>query len=538
MIEIFHKDLLARIARFNTKSGAVDTPTFIPVVHPTRELIAPRRMFQEFNCQIIITNAYLLSKAECEGKIHDILDFPGSIMTDSGAYQLLTYGDVQITPNQIIQFQEEIETDIAVILDIPTGGNASYSEAEFTVEETLKRAKNLVSQRQKSNILWVGPIQGGTYLNLVEKAARTISQLDFSIYAIGSPTQLMEQYQFNKLAELVLTAKKNLPTNKPVHLFGAGHPMIFPLIVAMGCDMFDSAAYALFARHDRILSPEGTYRLADIQDGFCTCATCSQYTISEMKKLEKKARVQVLAEHNLRICQNEILRIRHAIREGRLWRLIESRLANHPALVDAMHSLKSYQNNFEQFSPVTKKRALYITSPWSLHQPEIHRHKKRMKDYSPPEPKRNTLLLFSAPHNSPYHSAKEFERFRKQYQPLTLDSSEPFDTVFLSPIFGLVPIEVTNLYPLAQNVVPQSDLFEIDSTIIKQLRGYLSMHQQYTQIIGIFEKSRKWQSFTRKCRRMLSALKRDFKLFTTDFSKTSLKSIISKAFLKQNDRRK
>jgi 7-cyano-7-deazaguanine tRNA-ribosyltransferase len=343
----------------------------------------------------------------------------------------------------------------------------------------------------------------------------------------------MEQYQFNKLAELVLTAKKNLPTNNPVHLFGAGHPMIFPLIVAMGCDMFDSAAYALFAQHDRILFPEGTYRLADIQDGFCTCATCSQYTISEMKKLEKKVRVRVLAEHNLRICQNEILRIRHAIREGRLWRLIESRLASHPALVDAMNRLKSYQTIFEQFSPVTKKRAIYITSPWSLYQPEIQRHKERMKDYFPPEPKRDTILLFSAPRNAPYHSAKEFERVRSQYQTLTPESSEPFDTVFLSPIFGLVPTEITNLYPLAQNVVPQTDLFEIDSTIIKQLRGYLSTHQQYTQIIGIFEKSKKWQSFTRKCRRMLTTLKRDFRLFTTDFSKNSLKSIILKSFLKR-----
>ncbi|MFX1318970.1 MAG: tRNA guanosine(15) transglycosylase TgtA [Promethearchaeota archaeon] len=533
MIEIFHKDLLARIARFDTKSGVVHTPTFIPVVHPLKELISPRKMFQEFNCQIIITNAYLLSKAKCEGKVHDILDFPGSIMTDSGAYQLLTYGDVQITPNQIIKFQEEIETDIAVILDIPTGGNATYSEAEFTVEETLKRANNLFSENRKSSILWVGPIQGGIYPNLVEKSARVISQLDFSVYAIGSPTQLMEQYQFNKLVELVLTAKRYLPSNKPVHLFGAGHPLIFPLIVALGCDMFDSAAYALFARHDRILSPEGTYRLADIQDGFCNCATCSRYTVSEMKKLEKNLRVQVLAEHNLRVCQDEILRIKHAIREGRLWRMVESRLASHPALVDAMYTLQSYQPFFEQFSPVTKKRALYITSPWSLYQPEVYRHKKRMENFSPPEPKRNTLLLFSAPQNGPYHSTKEYDRFKSQYQTLIPESSEPFDTVFLSSIFGLVPTEITNIYPLAQNLVPQSDLFEINSTIVEQLGDYLTRQQQYTRIIGIFGKSSKWQSFARKCRRLLSTLGRDFRLFTTDFSKASLKSIISRSFLER-----
>ncbi len=531
MIEIIQKDLLARIARFRTKSGIVDIPTFIPVVHPTRELIPPRMMFQDFDCQIIVTNAYLLSKTESEEKIHDILDFPGTIMTDSGAYQLLIYGDVKITPDQIIRFQERIETDIAVILDVPTGGKATYRDAEFTVEETLRRANASISQRRKSKILWVGPIQGGTYPDLVARSARTISELDFSIYAIGSPTQLMEQYQFDKLVDLVLTAKMNIPVHKPVHLFGAGHPLIFPLIVAMGCDMFDSAAYALFAKHDRILTSEGTFRLAELKDEFCTCPTCSQYTISEMKQLEKKKRIQVLAEHNLRICQNEIKRIKHAIREGRLWRLVESRLSSHPALVDAMQRLQSYQPLFEEASPITKKRAIYITSPWSLYQPEIYRHKKRMEDYSPPEPKRNVLLLFSASRNGPYHSAKEYTRFKNEYKKISPESFQSFDTIFVSPIFGLVPLELTNYYPLAQNVVPQTDLANLDYSIIAQLKSYLTENLQYIQIFGLFGQSAFWQSFKRRCKQMLKQFQKKFMLSTTDFSSKSLKTLISKIAL-------
>ena len=527
MIEIIQKDLLARIARFRTKSGIVDTPTFIPVVHPTKELIDPRRMYHEFDCQILITNAYLLSKAQKKGKIHDILDFPGTIMTDSGAYQLLVYGDVSTTPNQIIQFQEEIETDIAVILDIPTGGNATYNEAQFTVEETLRRANASISHRKESKILWVGPIQGGTYPDLVSTSAQKISELDFSIYAIGSPTQLMEQYQFSKLVDLILSAKSNIPSDKPVHLFGAGHPLIFPLIVALGCDMFDSAAYALFAKHDRILSTDGTYRLTEIQDEFCTCPTCSQYTITEMKQLEKSKRVQVLAEHNLRICQNEIKRIKQAIREGRLWRLVESRLSSHPALVDALHTLQSYQSFIEQSSPITKRRALYITSTWSLFQPEVYRHMKRIVNYSSPEPKRNTLLLFSAPTTSPYHSSKEYERFRNQLRKVSPDYFRLFETLFISPVFGLVPLELTNYYPLAQHMVPQTDIFKFEPMIIEQLKSYLSTNPQFTRIFGIFGKSNNWKSFTRSCRQILKQLKKNFILSSTDFSKKSLNTIIT-----------
>jgi len=296
----------------------------------------------------------------------------------------------------------------------------------------------------------------------------------------------------------------------------------------MGCDMFDSAAYALFAKHDRILSPEGTYRLAELQDEFCTCPTCSQYTISEMKQLEKNRRVQVLAEHNLRICQNEIKRIKNAIREGRLWRLVESRLSSHPALVDAMKRIQFYQSLFEKSSPITKKRALYITSSWSLFQPEVYRHKIRMKDYYPPEPRRNTLLLFSASRNGRYGSAKEYARFNNEYQNLAPGIFHSFDTIFVSPIFGLVPLELSDYYPLAQNVIPQSDLLELDSTIIEQLRQYLLEHIQYKQIFGIFGQADNWQCFTRRCRQMLRQLEKKFMLSTTDFSKKSLRAIISK----------
>ncbi|MFX1301446.1 MAG: tRNA guanosine(15) transglycosylase TgtA [Promethearchaeota archaeon] len=528
MIEIIHKDLLARISRFRTKTGIVETPTFIPVVHPTRVLIPPRRMFDDFNCETIITNAYLLSKTEQEGSIHEILDYPGTIMTDSGAYQLLVYGDVNTTPLQIIQFQEKIQSDIAVILDVPTGGNAAYNEAQETVEETIRRARDSINHRTKTNILWVGPIQGGTFIDLVEKCAKEINKLDFSIFAIGSPTQLMEQYQFDKLVDLVLTAKRNIPTNKPVHLFGAGHPLIFPLIVAMGCDMFDSAAYALFAKHDRILSSEGTFKLEEIKDDFCFCPTCSQFTVSEIKQLEKKERIQVLAEHNLRICQQEIIRIKAAIREGRLWRLVESRLSSHPTLVDAMKKFTSYHKLFEKFSPVTKKKAIFITSQWSLSQPEIIRHKTRMTSYTPPIPKRKNLLLISAPQTRPYNSAKTFERFKTQFERASSQSLSIFDILFLSPYFGLVPLELTDVFPLAQNEPPKTNLIKDQNPLVEQISQYVTRNRQYNKFYAIFNSTENWFSFSRRCKRVFKKLEKELNTSHTDFSFKSLKNTITK----------
>ncbi|MDO8056551.1 MAG: tRNA guanosine(15) transglycosylase TgtA [Candidatus Hermodarchaeota archaeon] len=527
MIEILQKDLFARRAKFQTKSSTVETPTFVPVVHPTRELISPRRMYNEFDCKIIITNAYLLSKAGFDGPIHDFLDYPGAIMTDSGAYQLLIYGDVDINPTQVIEYQETIGSDIAVILDVPTGGYATHQEAQRTVSETLQRAKNSISHRKISEILWVGPIQGGTYPELVKKSAKEISKLDFPIVAIGSPTQLMEQYQFDKLVDLIMAAKCNIPSNKPVHLFGAGHPMIFPLIVALGCDLFDSAAYALFAQHDRMLTSDGTIRLRELQEQFCICPTCNKYTITEMKQLPKQERIQVLAEHNLRICQNEIRRIKQAIAEGRLWRLIETRLSSHPALVNAMHSVLKYRQLIENFSPVTKRRAIFITSHWSLSQPEIIRHQQRMKSYTSPPSNRDTLLLFSAPPARPYHTSKEYARFIQQYQIRSPTKDRNFDTLFLSPFFGLVPLELSTFYPLAQNELPQEVVSENQSLLAESVEHYLRRNDQYTRIVGIFALTSYWQKFIQLIEQLSVKIKKPTFLFQIDFSNHSLKHVVS-----------
>ena len=527
MIEIIQKDLLARIARFQTKTATVETPAFVPVVHPVKELISPQRMHDEFDCKIIITNAYLLQKAGLEVSLHDHLGYSGVIMTDSGAYQLLIYGDVDTNPTQIISYQEKIGSDIAVILDVPTGGFATYEEAQDTVTETLRRARDAISHRTNPDTLWVGPIQGGTYPDLVKKSAQEISKLDYHILAIGSPTQLMEQYQYDKLVDLIMAAKCNIPTDKPVHLFGAGHPMIFPLIVALGCDLFDSAAYALFAQQDRLLTHSGTYRLGELREQFCVCPSCSRFTISELKQLPKKERVQVLAEHNLHICQNEILRIKQAIYEGRLWRLVETRLNSHPALVNAMHRMLKYTQSLEKYSPVTKKRALFITSQWSLYQPEILRHQNRMGSYTSPPSSRTTLLLVSAPQTRPYQNSKEFLRFIRQYQAWPSSQKQTFDTIFVSPFFGLVPLELNMIYPLAQNELPQDAFTDEQAQLILQLKQYVKHNEQYTQFIGIFATTQYWQKFSQLCEQLFHEIKKPISLFFTDFSTKSLKQVIS-----------
>ena len=247
--EIKEKDLLGRIGKLKTKSGSVETPLLYPVVNPSIQLVTPRKLKETFGFDAIITNSYILKKRFGDKVIneglHKFLDYDGAIMTDSGAYQILVYGEVEVTQPEIVAYQENISVDIGTMLDIPTGWKITKEQAQTTVAETLRRAKAFFDTKTRDDILWVGPVQGGRHLDLVASSAVEMGKLPFKIHALGSPTEVMENYRYDVLAEMILTAKKGLPIDRPLHLFGAGHPSMFSLAVALGCDLFDSAAYAL-----------------------------------------------------------------------------------------------------------------------------------------------------------------------------------------------------------------------------------------------------------------------------------------------------
>ena len=60
--EVIEHDVGGRIGRLHTRHGIVNTPTLLPVVHPTKNPISPKELASEFNCEIIITSAYLLKQ--------------------------------------------------------------------------------------------------------------------------------------------------------------------------------------------------------------------------------------------------------------------------------------------------------------------------------------------------------------------------------------------------------------------------------------------------------------------------------------------
>lgn len=447
--EVKERDLGGRIGTLRTRRGVLETPTLMPVVNPVKNTIRPAELKDEFGFDLIITNAYIILKhyGKGAGDVHEITGFDGTIMTDSGAYQLLIYGGIDTTPEEIVRFQERIRSDIGVILDVPTGGFATKQEAEQTVKETIRRARESISWREDDTMLWAGPVQGGRYLDLLEFCARAMGELDFHIHPLGSPTQIMEEYDYATLVDMIVTAKRALPPERPLHLFGAGHPMMLSLAVALGCDLFDSAAYALFAKDGRYMTQSGTMRVDELEELPCSCPICAKRDAEDFAEVTKEEREGLLARHNLYVVVEELRSIRESIREGTLWEHVETRCRTHPKLYGGLKRLLDYREYLERNDPLVNRvvRGLFFYDEVSMCRPEVYRYKERIASrYSRPKGK-DILLLVPMPEEKPFTKSKICKSVKDLFK-----DREDVHVCFYGDPFGVVPSELSETFPLSQ----------------------------------------------------------------------------------------
>jgi 7-cyano-7-deazaguanine tRNA-ribosyltransferase len=316
-------------------------------------------------------------------------------------------------------------------------------------------------------------VQGGRHLDLVANSAAEMGKLHFQIHALGSPTEIMESYRFDVLVDMILTAKMNLPIERPLHLFGAGHPVMFSLAVALGCDLFDSAAYALYARGNRYMTENGTWMLSKLDYFPCQCPRCRGSKPKDVLTIKAREREVFLAEHNLHVCQAELNRIKQAIRDGRLWEHMEMRAHAHPALLTALKKLKTYERFIEKNSPTVKRSGLFFFGASDLPRPEVVHYRNRLRDnYSPPETFR-TLLLVPQTRSKPFHKAREFQKIKQVLGQLDPEVFKTVHVCFYDAPFGVVPLELDEVYPLSQHEVALPFDKETTDYVADQVADYV-----------------------------------------------------------------
>ena len=430
--EIGAKDAMGRVGALEVDGRTVSTPALMPVVNP--HLHKPDLS----EADIAITNSYIIytgdSRDEAvEDGVRSVVGdcFDGVVVTDSGSYQMSVYGgdEIDVSNREILEFQREIGTDVATPLDVPTPPDAPREEAEEDAETTAERvreAARLYDGYDDAPAL-NAPVQGSTHDDLRERSASE-AYGNGDVYPVGAVVPLMSDYRFGDLVDVVLAAKRGLGADAPVHLFGAGHPMVFALAVALGCDLFDSAAYALYADEGRYMTPEGTLHVDELDELPCVCQACRGTTPEEIT-------FDALAQHNLNVSFAEMRRVREAVRSGSLLELVEARCRAHPDLLGGLGRLGAHAETVERYDPVSKSSFFYLGNP---RRPEVVRHHERIDRFDVGD----GVLV-------------------------TAGKARGRDCFLLRPPFGPFPPELAETYPLNAEVPDEPD----DAAVGSALRG-------------------------------------------------------------------
>ncbi|MEK7615859.1 MAG: tRNA guanosine(34) transglycosylase Tgt [Patescibacteria group bacterium] len=385
MFEILKKDSKsnARLGVLTTPHGEIHTPAFLPIGTKGAVKALTNEELVGLGAEIILANTYhlmvspgseIIRKA---GGLHKFMNWDRPIFTDSGGYQVFSLGEkissrpplngkgrsegdsevgafnkkiseegvtfqsgidgreFTLTPEHSVKVQQDLGSDITVVLDEFTGEITNYLRVKETVERTTRWAKrSREALRGETSQLQYAVVQGAIFEDLRKQSALELREMDFDGYCIGGVAvggeTSEEQY---KAVEYSLP---HLPEDKPRHLLGVGTPEQIIEAVKRGIDTFDCVIPTREARHGKIylgvkpLNSElrgFTPQTLDISktifkedftalDSTCDCEACTKYTRAYLHHLFKSSEIlamRLLTMHNVRFYLRLMEKIREAV---------------------------------------------------------------------------------------------------------------------------------------------------------------------------------------------------------------------------------
>ncbi len=349
--KLHHVDQNARRGSLLFERGEVRTPAFMPVgTYGTVKAMTPEELV-ELGADIILGNTFHLMLrpgmeviGQAEG-LHNFMHWQKPILTDSGGYQVFSLADsrkitedgahfrspvdgskVFLGPEEAIQIQHALGSDVVMIFDECTPYPATEQEARTSMELSLRWAKRSKEAHADNANALFGIVQGGMYENLRSESLAGLLDIDFDGYAVGGlsvgePVELMLQV----LDDLVA----NMPADKPRYLMGVGTPENIVAAVQRGIDMFDCVMPTRNARNGHLFTTSGDIRIRNAEhrhsqeplDEYCDCYTCLNYSRAYLHHLDKTNEIlgsRLNTIHNLFFYQRLMQGLRDAIEKADL----------------------------------------------------------------------------------------------------------------------------------------------------------------------------------------------------------------------------
>lgn len=339
----------ARAGRLSTPRGELETPVFMPVgTQASVKTMTPHEV-EAIGFRIILANTYHLylrpgaDLVEEAGGLHRFMNWPHSILTDSGGFQVFSLARLRkieeagvtfqshldgsrhfISPEKSIAIQEQLGADIIMCFDECPPYPCDYDYARRSMELTHRWAARCQAAHRRRDQALFGIVQGSVYPELRAESARTLTEMDFPGYGIGG---LSVGEPKEKMLEMLDVVHGLLPRDKPRYLMGVGAPDDLVEGVARGVDMFDCVLPTRIGRHGTVFTRTGTIIVRDARyardfgplDPDCGCYVCQNYTRSYIRHLFKSGEVLALrlaTWHNLAFLHRLMEEMRAAIRQG------------------------------------------------------------------------------------------------------------------------------------------------------------------------------------------------------------------------------
>ncbi len=362
--EIQYKDGNARAGIIHTPHGDIETPIFMPVgTQATVKTMTPEEL-EEIGAQIILGNTYHLHLRPTDelindfGGLHKFMNWNKPILTDSGGFQIFSLALRRklteegayfsshldgskhfISPEKSIEIQNNLGSDIMMVLDECPPGLATREYLQPSIDRTIRWARRcIVANKNKDKQGLFAIVQGGIYEDLRDYCLDELykNNEDFAGYAIGGlavgePTK--DMYRILKH----ITPK--LPSDKPRYLMGVGEPLDMLEAIEHGVDMMDCVHPSRIGRHGTVFTKYGRLviknekysrdpRPLDVADNY----VCRNYTRAYIRHLFKTNEIlgqRLATYHNLWFLLNLVKEAREAIKENRYKEFKEEFISNY-----------------------------------------------------------------------------------------------------------------------------------------------------------------------------------------------------------------
>ncbi len=303
--------------------------------------------------EIILGNTFHLmlrpgvENVAAHGGLHGFMHWRRPILTDSGGFQVFSLkslrkiteegvkfrspidgSEVRLRPEDAMQVQLGLRSDIAMAFDECTPYPASESEARQSMERSMRWAERGHRRyyRDEPPGGLFGIVQGGMYPALRLASLEALSRLDWPGLAIGGLAVGEPEAERLRILEALVP---HMPANRPRYLMGVGRPEDIIAAVLRGVDMFDCVMPTRHARNGHLFTSAGVINIRNAVherdtgpvDPECGCYTCRNYSRAYLRHLDRCKEIlgsRLNTIHNLAFYLGLMRRLREAIEAGRL----------------------------------------------------------------------------------------------------------------------------------------------------------------------------------------------------------------------------